>query len=93
MADANNRPRALPEMQLPWLLHLLAHHPDFTSEVAAAEAIKKDGDGIDGRATLSNTQKCVDIYLNACLAGTQDASFDLMRAVTDQVTPCPPRTR
>ena len=86
-AEANksspNATHALPEVQLPWLIHVLAHHPQWAEEEAQmderAEAGQEDDEG-----TLPTAQKCLDFYINACLAGNAKA-FDLLRAVCAEV--------
>ena len=50
-------PRLMPEVQLPWLLHVLAHHPDFKAEEDEA---------------FSSTQKCLDLFLTAVLHGASE---------------------
>ena len=68
-----SQPRALPEVQLPWLVHTLAHHPDYEIEMG-------DAAGGSGKTTLPSAQRCLDFYLGACLANGAN-SFDLLRHV------------
>ena len=56
-ADKASRPDALPEVQLPWLLHTLAHHPDFEDEEAAMEEDGYDDyDDATGEAADGNDE-------------------------------------
>ena len=84
-ADKHNLPRVLPEAQLPWLIHTLAHHPDYEEEEAAMEdADGGDDDGEGSEGTLPSAQRCLDFYINACLAGGANG-FDLLRHVVGMV--------
>ena len=60
-ADKLDQPRALPEMQLPWLVHTLAHHPDYE---------------LDDAAKIS-AQRCLDAFVEACLA-SDTGNYDLL---------------
>jgi type II secretory pathway pseudopilin PulG len=76
-----NASMGLPEAQLPWLIHLCAHHPDFAEEEAAME---DDDDGEHKGSTLPTTQRMLDFYINACLANGAN-EFDLLRHVVSKV--------
>ena len=60
-ADKLDQPRALPEMQLPWLVHTLAHHPDYELDDAAKPS----------------AQRCLDVFVEACLA-SDTGNYDLL---------------
>lgn len=64
-------PRLMPEVQLPWLIHLLAHHPDFEQQY-------------EEEPSLPTTQRCLDLYLGAVLSGGA-SEFDLLRTVGHMV--------
>ena len=70
--------RAMPEVQLPWLIHCLAYHPNYDDEEKAMD----DEEGED--STLPTAQRCLDFYINACLANGANG-FDLLRHVCNQV--------
>ena len=64
-------PRLMPEVQLPWLFHLLAHHTHFEEEYAEDPS-------------LPTIQRCIDFYLGAVLSGGA-CEFDLLRTVGNMV--------
>jgi sister-chromatid-cohesion protein PDS5 len=64
-------PRLMPEVQLPWLIHLLAHHPDFEQQY-------------EDEPSLPTTQRCLDLYFGAVLSGGA-SEFDLLRTVGQMV--------
>jgi len=64
-------PRLMPEVQLPWLIHLLAHHADFEQQY-------------EEEPSLPTAQRCLDFYLGAALSGGA-SEFDLLRTVGNMV--------
>lgn len=65
-AEELKQPHVMPEAQLPWLVHLLAHHAHFEEEY-------------EEDPCLPTTQRCLDFFLSALLAGASE--FDLLRTV------------
>ncbi|KAL1508360.1 hypothetical protein AB1Y20_004470 [Prymnesium parvum] len=61
-AAQHKKPHLLPELQLPWLLHVLGHHPDFEEDLNEARA------GEAHAGFLATTQRCIDFYLSAVLS-------------------------
>jgi hypothetical protein len=104
-AERQKNPRGLPETQLPWLVHVLAHHPDFEMEERALDA-EEDEEDEEGEGsvtkqsgTMPTAQRCLDFYINGCLAKSVN-SFDLLREVcakvrtaVDRLEPNGPQTR
>ena len=104
-AERQRNPRGLPETQLPWLVHVLAHHPDFEMEERALDD-EEDEEDEEGEGsvpkqsgTMPTAQRCLDFYINGCLAKSVN-SFDLLREVcakvrtaVDRLEPNGPQTR
>ncbi|KAL3922720.1 MAG: hypothetical protein SGPRY_004459, partial [Prymnesium sp.] len=86
-AMKHKKPHLLPELQLPWLLHTLGHHPDFESEFEEAEA------GESTAGSLVTTQRCVDFYLSVvlndgyCEYEMLRALVTIVRRAVDRVSP------
>jgi hypothetical protein len=104
-AERQKNPRGLPETQLPWLVHVLAHHPDFEMEERALDAEEdeedeeSEGSVTKQSGTMPTAQRCLDFYINGCLAKSVN-SFDLLREVcakvrtaVDRLEPNGPQTR
>eukprot|EP00900_Chrysochromulina_parva_P008459 jgi/Chrpa1/17614/Chrysochromulina_OHIO_Genome00023742-RA len=98
-AERQENPRGLPETQLPWLVHVLAHHPDFEMEERALDAEEDEKGEGSVRGTMPTAQRCLDFYINGCLAKSV-TSFDLLREVcakvrtaVDRLEPNGPQTR
>eukprot|EP00316_Scyphosphaera_apsteinii_P022810 CAMPEP_0119320840 /NCGR_PEP_ID=MMETSP1333-20130426/53618_1 /TAXON_ID=418940 /ORGANISM="Scyphosphaera apsteinii, Strain RCC1455" /LENGTH=1313 /DNA_ID=CAMNT_0007327653 /DNA_START=37 /DNA_END=3978 /DNA_ORIENTATION=+ len=69
-AEQFKEPRLMPESQLPWLVHLFAHHPNF-------------GEEDESDPLLTNTQKYLDFYIAVVLG--QAAQFDLLRTAVNMI--------
>ena len=85
-----NQPRALAEVQLPWLIHCLAHHPDYAWREAVARGSKASRCSTEGyrcsqveRAyNVPSAQRCLDFFISACIPSCAD-SIPLMRHMCD----------
>ena len=62
----------MPEMQLPHLLHLLAHHPEHDADAAAA------ADGGEQGRTLQAKQRCLELFLDSVCAGGALPQYNLL---------------
>ena len=75
----------MPEMQLPHLLHLLAHHPELEGEGEA------DEEEAEGGGALQGTQRCLDLFLGTVCSGGAAPQYDLLRVLLSLVKRAPDR--
>ena len=65
-----------PEMQLPYLLHLLAHHPEHDAD--ADDDDDDDADGGEQGRMLQVTQPCLDLFLDSVCTGEASPQYELL---------------